>query len=215
MVEFTLITGSKNISSWSLRGFLALKHAGADFDEIMIALRPKLDRDKLDRLTPAGKVPTLKHGDDYIWDSLAIAEYMNDLYPQKLFWPEDIKIRAHARSVSSEMHSGFAALRNAMPMACHSVFECPEITGELKKDIDRVIDIWSECRSKYAIDGPYLFGKYSIADMMLAPVVFRFNSYQVDLSPELKEYCQLIINHPDVKSWLEDADPNDTAEPDK
>ncbi|MEZ5757939.1 MAG: glutathione S-transferase family protein [Emcibacteraceae bacterium] len=215
MGNFTLIIGNKNNSTWSLRGYLALKHAGVEFDEIMIALRPKLDREKLDKLTPAGKVPTLIDGKEYIWDSLAIAEYMNDLYPEKSFWPKDIKTRAHARSVSAEMHSGFVALRKNMPMACHSIFECPEISGDLKRDIDRVKKIWSDCLAKYSKDGPYLFGKYSIADMMFAPVVFRFRSYQVELPKALQNYCQLMVNHPDIKSWLDDADPNDSAEADK
>lgn len=215
MSEFTLIIGNKNNSTWSLRGYLALKHANVNFEEIMVSLRPRLDREKLDRLTPAGKVPTLKHGDDYIWDSMAICEYMSDLYPEKSFWPKNVKVRAHARSVSAEMHSGFVALRSAMPMACHSTFECPKLSGDLKNDIDRVINIWSECREKYADSGPYLFGDYSIADMMYAPVVFRFNSYQIKLPSTLTKYCQTIIGHPDVKDWLADADPNDPAEPDE
>ncbi len=211
MSEFTLIIGNKNNSTWSLRGYLALKLAGVEFDEILVALRPYMDRERLDELTPAGKVPTVKHGDNYIWDSLAICEYFADLYPEKKFWPSDINARAHARCVSAEMHSGFAALRNAMSMAIHSTFERSEISGDLKADIDRVMDIWSECLDKY--NGPYLFGDYSIADMMYAPVVFRFKSYQVDLPEKLQEYCDAIANHPDVKDWVDDADPNDPAEP--
>jgi len=212
--EFTLIIGNKNNSTWSLRGYLPLKHAGVDFDEILVSLRPRLDREKLDKLTPAGKVPTLVHNGAHIWDSLAICEYMNDLYPEKLFWPDDIANRAHARSISAEMHSGFAALRNAMPMACLSKFERPNISGELKKDIDRIIQLWTECREKNADKGSFLYGEYSIADMMFAPVVFRFNSYQVELPQLLIDYCQTIIQHPDVQDWLSGADPADSAEPD-
>ncbi|MBT7583212.1 MAG: glutathione S-transferase family protein [Kordiimonadaceae bacterium] len=214
MSEFTLIIGNKNNSTWSLRGYLALKHAGVDFEEILVSLRPILDREKLDRLTPAGKVPTLLHGDHYIWDSLAIGEYLNDLYPEKLFWPDDINIRAHARCVSAEMHSGFAALRSSMPMACLSIFEKPQIEGELKKDIDRITQIWSECRNKYAAQGPYLFGTYSIADMMFSPIGFRFLSYQIELPEILKNYSKVMVDHPGVKAWLDGADPNDAAEPD-
>lgn len=213
MSEFTLISGNKNNSTWSLRGYLPLKHAGVEFEEIMVALRPYLDRKKLDELTPAGKVPAVKHGDQYIWDSLAICEYFADLYPEKHFWPEDINVRAHARCVSAEMHSGFPALRNTMPMAIHSIFKCPEIEGDLKTDIDRIIEIWSECRDKYSSEGPYLFGKYSIADMMYSPVVFRFRSYQVELPQALIEYCETMVNHPDIKDWIDDADPSDPAEP--
>ncbi len=211
MSDFTLIIGNKNNSTWSLRGYLPLKLAGVEFDEILVSLRPYLDRERLDELTPAGKVPTLKHGENYIWDSLAICEYCADLYPEKGFWPEDINMRAHARCVSAEMHSGFAALRNAMSMAIHGKFDRPDISGDLKSDIDRIVDIWSECLDKY--EGPYLFGDYSIADMMYAPVVFRFRSYQVELPIALQEYCKTIANHPDVKDWIDDADPNDPAEP--
>ncbi len=213
MSEFTLIIGNKNNSTWSLRGYLALKHAGVEFDEIMVALRPYLERERLDELTPAGKVPTVKHGDNYIWDSLAICEYFADLYPEKAFWPSDINTRAHARCVSAEMHSGFSALRNALPMAIHSRFDRPEISGELKTDIDRITDIWSECLDKYSNHGPYLFGQYSIADMMFSPVVFRFKSYQIELPQRLVTYCETVANHPDVKAWVDDADPSDPAEP--
>lgn len=109
------------------------------------------------------------------------------------------------------MHSGFSALRNAMPMAIHSRFDQPEITGDLKADIERIIDIWSECLDKY--EGPYLFGEYSIADMMYSPVVFRFRSYQVELPEELQKYCETVVKHPDVKDWMDDADAKDPAEP--
>ena len=215
MSNFTLIIGNKNNSTWSLRGYLALKHADINFDEIMVSLRPRLDREKLDRLTPAGKVPTLKHNDDYIWDSLAICEYMNDLYPEKLFWPEDINIRAQARCAAAEMHSGFSSLRLAMPMACHSVFDRPQISNDLKNDIDRVVKLWTDSLTKYTDLGPYLYGTYSIADMMFAPLVFRFKSYQIELPQLLEKYCDTIIQHPDIQEWLKDANPDDAAEPDE
>jgi len=214
MSNFTLYIGNKNNSTWSLRGYLALKHADVEFDEVLISLRPTIDRKKLDLLTPTGKVPTLKYDDQCIWDSLAIGEYLNDLYPEKLFWPDDINARAHARCVSAEMHSGFVSLRSVMPMACHSQFDTLEIAGDLKKDIERIIDIWADCRLKYGDKGPFLFGTYSIADMMFAPVVFRFKSYQVKLPDILEEYCNTIMMYPAVQEWLGDADPNDAAEPD-
>ena len=214
MSNFTLFIGNKNNSSWSLRGYLAIKHAEVEFEEVLISLRPVVDRGKLDQLTPTGKVPTVKHGEHYVWDSLAICEYFNDLYPEISYWPDDINQRAHARSVSSEMHSGFMALRSQMPMACHSIFKCPEISGNLKKDIDRIIDIWTECLTKYSDKGPYLFGAYSVADMMYAPIVFRFKSYQVPLPDLLQDYCNIIANYPAVQEWVNAADPNDAAEPD-
>ena len=209
--KYTLIIGNKNISSWSLRGYLAIKHAGIEFDEIIISLRPELNREKLDALTPAGKVPAVKCGENYVWDSLAICEYFNDLCPEISYWPNDLEMRAHARCVAAEMHSGFVALRSTMPMGIHSTFDTPEIEGALKSDIDRVKNIWSDCLTKYADGGPYLFGTYSVADMMYAPVVFRFLSYGVELDPIHEAYCEAIKNHPHVKEWMDDSDPNDQA----
>ena len=210
MSNFTLIIGNKNVSSWSLRGWLAIKHANVDFNEILINLRPECEYDKLNALSPAGKVPTLKIGEDqFVWDSLAIAEFFNDISQDTSYWPTDIEERAHARSVSAEMHSGFVALRSIMPMDCLNKYDRPEMTSDLKKDIDRVVEIWSECRNKYAAKGSFLFGEYSIADMMYAPVVFRFKGYGIELPDVIETYCSAIISHPDVQDWLEECDPND------
>ena len=211
MSDFTLIIGNKNVSSWSLRGWLVLKHSGVDFEEILIQLRPTWDQEKLNALTPAGKVPVVKTGDQYIWDSLAIAEYFNDLCPEKLFWPADIKSRAHARSISAEMHSGFVPLRSVMPMDCLNSYDIPEMTPELSKDIDRVKKLWTDCRMQYEHQGSFLFGEYSIADMMYAPVVFRLKAYQIELPELLQEYCDALINHPDIQEWLADCDAADIA----
>lgn len=207
MSKFTLIIGNKNISSWSLRGYLMMKHGAVDFEEILIALRPHKDRQSLIHHTPAGKVPTLKHDDKFIWDSLAIGEYLNDLYPEKLYWPDNIDARAHARCVSAEMHSGFAALRNLMPMACHSIFDEPQMSDQLKVDIDRIIEIWQQCFDQYG--GPYLFGGYCIADMMFAPVVSRFITFQIDLPDKLKAYCAHMMKHPHMMDWMGDCDITD------
>jgi glutathione S-transferase len=211
MSNFTLILGNKNVSSWSLRGWLVLKHAGVDFEEVMINLRPTWDQEKLDRLTPASKVPVVKHGDQFIWDSLAIAEYFNDLYPRKSFWPDNIKTRAHARCISAEMHSGFVPLRSVMPMDCLNTYDTPEMTADLKKDIERINELWIECRDKYAEKGPYLFGAYSIADMMYAPVVFRLKAYQIKLPEMVQNYCEAVIDHPHIQEWLENCNAFDIA----
>ncbi|MCC3862069.1 glutathione S-transferase family protein [Pseudemcibacter aquimaris] len=211
MSDFTLIIGNKNVSSWSLRGWLAVKHSGVDFEEILIRLRPTWNQEELDALTPASKVPALKRGDMYIWDSLAIAEYMADLYPEKKYWPADVNVRGHARSVSAEMHSGFVPLRSIMPMDCLNSYDTPEMTPELEKDINRVMDIWTECREKYGDQGPYLFGEYSIADMMYAPVVFRFKAYGIELPEIIQDYCNSMLSHDDIKAWLDDCDAGDIA----
>lgn len=210
MSNFTLIIGNKNVSSWSLRGWLAIKRANVDFKEILINLRPECEYEKLNALTPAGKVPTLQIGENqYVWDSLAIAEYFNDFCPDINYWPTDINERAHARSISSEMHSGFVTLRSIMPMDCLNKYDSPEMSSDLKKDIDRVIQIWTDCRNQYAAKGPFLFGEYSIADMMFAPVVFRFKGYGIELPDVIETYCFAVTSHPDIQEWLEECDPND------
>lgn len=211
MSNFTLIIGNKNVSSWSLRGWLAIKHSKAKFEEIMINLRPDWDQKKLDALTPASKVPAVRVGEQFIWDSLAIAEYFNDLYPEMNFWPNDIQERAHARSISAEMHSGFTTLRSVMPMDCLNTYDTPEMTSDLTKDIDRIFKIWSDCRNQYAAKGSFLFGEYSIADMMYAPVVFRFQAYQIELPDVISEYCATVIAHPDIQEWLSECDAKDKA----
>ncbi|MDG1859503.1 MAG: hypothetical protein P8I94_10390, partial [Emcibacteraceae bacterium] len=136
-------------------------------------------------------------------------EYFNDLYPEREMWPTDVKTRAHARSVSAEMHSGFQSLRSIMPMDCLNTYDTPEMTEDLSKDIDRVIKIWTDCREKNSDQGAFLFGNYSIADMMYAPVVFRFKAYQIKLPVILQEYCESIISHPHMQEWLSGCDAAD------
>lgn len=207
MSGFSLVIGNKNASSWSLRPWLLMVQAGMEFAEIPIRIREADTKERILSYSPAGKVPALLHGTQVIWDSLAICEYIADLYPEKNFWPENVGTRAHARSISAEMHSGFTAVRKAMPMACLSTFECPLLEGDLKIEVNRIQDIWLDCLEKY--EGPYLFGSFSIADAMFAPIVSRFTSYQLPLDSRLQSYCETILTMPAMKKWFAECDPND------
>ena len=217
--QFTLVIGNKNYSSWSLRPWLVLKHLGISFDEILIPLRQPQTKQQILKYSPAGKVPILKHqcsvsniplqwGDSLetlhqdlvIWESLAIAEYLADLYPEKQLWPEDREARATARAISSEMHAGFMDLRKNYPMDVRS-HKSPRPNEGVTEDINRLILIWQECRKKFGKNGQFLFGKFSIADCMFAPIVFRFNTYGVDLSGEAKKYFTAMLNLPAMKEW--------------
>ncbi len=203
MSEFSLLIGTKNLSSWSLRPWLLMKYAGIEFDEILIHLDQEDTSKNILAHSPAGKVPALKHKGRVIWDSLAICEYIAELYPENILWPADPLTRAHARSVCAEMHSGFMALRNEMPMNCQGVFDYKDLTGDLASDVDRIKEIWRDCREKY--HGPFLFGQFTIADCMFAPVVFRFRSYQVAMDEAAQQYSDTILSLPAIQEWLDGA----------
>jgi len=201
MSNLTLVIGNKNYSSWSLRAWFLLKEMELDFEEIIL----KLDTDEFDQViegySPSKRVPVLRDDDLVIWDTLAISEYLNETYPEKQLWPEDIHSRTLARAVSSEMHSGFMALRQFMPMNCRAENRKIIMNDELQADIDRVIQIWADCRSKHAKSGPWLFGQFSIADAMYAPVAFRFASYGVFVENEAREYLDYLLTHPAMQEW--------------
>ena len=188
MNPLTLVIGNKNYSSWSLRPWLLLRQASIPFEEIRLAL----GRDNLSKYSPSGLVPVLKHGALAIWDSLAIAEYLAEQFPEKELWPRDVEARAMARSVSAEMHSGFTHLRTHMNMNCRSHFPGKGMTPEVAKDIQRIQQIWQDCRSRFGDGGPFLFGVFSIADAMYAPVSFRFITYAVPLSPVAETYVRTL-----------------------
>lgn len=200
----TLVIGNKNLSSWSLRPWLVLKHFGLPFEEVKLPLdTPAFHRDIL-KYSPSRRVPALSDGDVRIWDSLAIAEYLNEKV-QGRAWPSDAAIRAHARAVSAEMHSGFAALRTHWPMKSTGKGNV-ELPPEGKADVARVQQLWQECRSQYAQRGPWLFGEYSIADAMYAPVALRFRHYGATFSsPVVEAYQQQIIQDSHMQEWLADA----------
>ena len=204
-MPLTLIIGNKNYSSWSLRPWLLLKQAGILFDEILVPLYEGDYKAELLKYSPNGKVPTLLHDGRAVWESLAIVEYVHELHPEKNLWPQDIKQRAWARTISAEMHSGFSALRNSMHMNLRKSLHGKGRTPEVEKDIQRIFEIWEECRKEFKTSGPFLFGHFTIADAMFAPVVTRFKTYGVELSPMLKGYSETILNLPAMKEWYADS----------
>jgi glutathione S-transferase len=206
MTGVTLYIGNKNYSSWSLRGWLALKESGLAFEEVLIPLNEPNTRTDLLRISPSGRVPALKHGDRVVWDSLAIGEYLAELCPEKLLWPADPATRAVARSISAEMHSGFAALRNHFPMNIRSSFPNRGVTPEVQADINRLTALWREQRRRQGPEaGPFLFGHFTVADAMFAPVVSRFRTYRVDLDELCQAYVDAVWAMPAYREWQEAA----------
>lgn len=203
----TLIIGNKNYSSWSLRAWLVLRRAGIGFDELLIPLDTADTRDAILRHSPSGRVPCLKHEGRVVWDSLAIAEYAAELAPDRGLWPADPSARALARSVSAEMHAGFAALRAQLPMNLRADKRGRALTPEVERDIARIADLWAECRARFgeAGSGPFLFGAFTIADAFYAPVVTRFRTYGVPLDPMADAYASAIMAWPDMVAWIADA----------
>lgn len=203
MSDLTLVIGNKNYSSWSLRPWLALKATGQAFDEVLIGLRRPDSKAKILSHSAAGKVPALKHGDLLVWDSLAICEYIAETWPEAKLLPEDRRARAVARSVMSEMHSGFAALRNDLPMDICRLGKVPGIPSEeARLDIARIQQIWQDCRGRFGRDGDFLFGRFSLADCMYAPVATRLRSYGVPLDAVSAAYVDAIYAHPAMQEWI-------------
>jgi glutathione S-transferase len=195
-----LIIGNKNYSSWSLRAWLMLKHAGVDFEEMRIALRVPGYELKLSYFSPAGKVPAYRDGELTVWDTLSIAEYLYESH--RALWPADKAARAVARSVSAEMHSGFMAMRKAMPMNIRGRGRHVATSPELEADIARIKNIWRDLRVQHALAGPWLFGDYSIADAMFAPVVFRFLTYRIFEEGVVDEYMKTVMRDPFMQEWV-------------
>ncbi len=213
MADFKIVLGNKNYSSWSLRGWLALKRCGVAFDEEVIPLYQDDWRARLLDLSPAGKVPVLLHGTQVIWDTLAIVEYLAEVFPAAGLWPEDRAARARARTISAEMHAGFAALRNHMPMNFRGDVDvpgdvpgdapgdAPRRDGPVEGDIARVVEMWQDCRARFGAGGPFLFGAFSAADIFYAPVASRLATYDVDLPEAAAAYRDAVLAWPDVEEW--------------
>ena len=197
-----LVIGNKNYSSWSMRPWLALRANNIAFEEIFIPLYTgAADKQRILDVTRSGKVPALVDGDITVWDSLAIIEYLAERSPQARLWPEDRAARAHARSISAEMHSGFMALRNECPMNLHRPIKPVALSDDARANIARVQQIWGECRQRYGKSGPFLFGAFGGADAMFAPVVFRFHTYAIEVTPDVADYMKTMMAHPAVQEW--------------
>ncbi|MGH8121202.1 MAG: glutathione S-transferase family protein [Rudaea sp.] len=198
----TLVIGSKNYSSWSLRAWLLLRQFDVDFIEIKLPLDTAEFYARIGDYSPAGRVPVLIDGEVRVWDSLAICEYANERFLDGRGWPTDRAARAWARAISAEMHSGFTALRGALPMNCRKRVATPSLSAEAQRDVERVAAIWCEARERHAGDGSFLFGKFSIADAMYAPVVLRFISYAIELDVPARAYVETIAALPALRDWL-------------
>lgn len=205
MPALEIVIGTKAWSSWSLRPWLALKATGQKFKETLVPLRANDTVSRIRRYTPSGRVPVLNHGKVVVWESLAICEYIAETFPKAGLWPKDKAARALARAVSSEMHSGFAALRQAMSMDINARHPTPELTDAIKNDIARITAIWKDCRKRYGKGGPFLFGKFSIADAMYAPVCTRFVTYGVKLDKVSADYVKAIMALPAMQEWAKTA----------
>jgi glutathione S-transferase len=205
MPALALVIGNKNYSSWSLRPWLLLKQTGLEFEEVRVVLGAPDFAERVRAFSPAGKVPALRHGALSVWDSLAICEYLNDAFPEIRAWPRAAEERAVARSVSAEMHSGFTALRAQMPMNVRAKGRRVPSTPELERDIARISELWRDCRARNASAGPFLFGDFSIADAMYAPVAFRFATYGVALGPVEAAYVESLRRLPAMMDWADAA----------
>ncbi len=201
MTTLKLIIGNKNYSSWSLRPWLLMKQSGIEFEEELLQLGTDEFRQRTAEFSANGCVPVLLHDERIIWDTLAIVEYLAELFPEKNLWPGDAEARAFARSSVAEMHSGFSALRNEMPMNIrgdHQDFSCSDAATA---NIDRIFEIWQACRDRFGAGGNMLFGDFSAADAFYAPVVWRFRTYGVTAPGALVDYMETMIALPAMQEW--------------
>jgi glutathione S-transferase len=196
-----LVIGNKNYSSWSFRPWIAMKVAGIPFDEEVISLYVEGSREQILKHSPAGKVPILIDGDIHVWESLAILEYLADKFPNTGFWPADKAARAHARAIATEMHNGFPAVREECGMSFWRPPAKRALSANAQANITRVQEIWTDAREKYGAGGPFLFGKFSAADAMYAPVVQRFIAYGIDGSAPVTAYMQAMTVLPAWQDW--------------
>jgi glutathione S-transferase len=202
-MDMTLVVGSKTFSSWSLRPWILLKQAGIPFKEVVIALNQVSTREQIKKFSPSGRIPVLLHGDVRVWDSLAISEYLHEIFPDRELWPRKAEDRALARSVSAEMHSGFAAMRQQLSMNVTKRFPTPALSDDTQSDLKRVFDIWNDCLSRSG--GPFLFGKFTIADAMYAPVTTRMTTYSIPLTGAIEKYVETMSALPAMQEWVRAA----------
>ena len=200
MAALTLVIGNKNYSSWSLRPWLALRAAGIPFEEVKVLLYTPASKAEILRWSPSGKVPALIEGDDVTWDSLAICERAAEIAPTAGLWPATAGARAFARSVSAEMHSGFAALRNGCPMNLRARAK-RDPGPEAQADVDRIVSIWRTCRERFGSGGDFLFGRFGIADAMYTPVATRFRTWGIPAEPTAQRYIDAVLAYPHFREW--------------
>jgi glutathione S-transferase len=217
-----LILGTKNYSSWSLRPWILLKHLGVSFEEVVLPLDTEQFRQEIGKYSPSGRVPVLIDGDVRVWDSLAIAEYAADQITrwrsdvpgvEPRVWPADPVARAQARSIAAEMHSGFETLRTLCPMNVRARNVKVRMTPELANDIARIDRIWSGTRHRFGSGGPWLFGEYSAADAMYAPVALRFRTYGAELSARSRDYLETVLSDPLLGEWFAAVEADDHVLP--
>jgi glutathione S-transferase len=201
-----LVIGNKNYSSWSLRPWLALRANNIPFEEIFIPLyTDQADKDRILQVSRSGKVPALIDGDITVWDSLAIIEYLAERFPDARLWPADRAARAHARAISAEMHSGFVALRNECGMNLHRPIRAVALSDDARANVARVQEIWADCHARYGRQGPFLFGAFSGADAMYAPIVHRFRTYAIPVKAEAQHYVDAMMSLPAFQQWTRDG----------
>ena len=196
-----LVIANKLYSSWSLRPWLVMRAFDIPFEEIIVPLRRDDSKVRLADYSPSGKVPALVDGGQTIWESLAIIEYLAEAFPDKNIWPRDREMRAHARAISNEMHGGFMPLRTGCPMNLGARFKTPEMTEGLQASLDRVESIWAGTLARFSHGGPYLYGDFTAADAMFAPVVTRLDAYQLPVKPPTRAYMDTILAHPAFVEW--------------
>ena len=205
-MSLRLVIANPNYSSWSLRAWLILQHHNIPFEVICIPIMPAESfGERISRYSPARKVPVLLDGDLVIWESLAIAEYLAERFPHLQLWPAESAARAHARAVSAEMHAGFAKLREHMTLNCRRQLPGRGRARGVTEEIARVCDIWRDCRARFGSAGNFLFGAFTTADAMFAPVVLRFKTYEVALDPVCRRYADAVLALPAMQQWLEMA----------
>ncbi len=203
-----LIIGNRAYSSWSMRGWLALKQSGEEFDEFVVPLfDAEWDKHRQgDEFAPSlGKVPILWDGQCVVWDSLAIVEFLADRVGSEKYWPEDSSARGMARSMAAEMHSGFANLRRELPMNVRRSYPPKELSQEVADEIDRIMQLWAQARARFGGTGDFLFDEWCATDMMYAPVVTRFITYSVPVPPFAAAYMKAVLSHPHVMEWIDKA----------
>jgi len=201
MTKPTLVIGNKNYSSWSLRGWLLLRGFGIDFDAVQLKFHTQGWRENIDRWSPSGLVPVLWLDGEPVWDTLAIAETVAERWPEKTVWPRDARARAFARSICAEMHAGFHALREAMPMNVRGSYPGRGLSPEVAQDIDRIVARWTTCRERFGQDGALLFGAFTAADAFYAPVATRFVTYGVRLPDVARRYVDAVLALPAMQEW--------------